>query len=115
MSRILLPVLLLLGGCFSAPNTQPLADGVAAMDSIHEQEQLILEKLVAYGVANQMPADTAAVYRVAMAKRARDFERIRLASLMAIAELADIPLSELLTAVERGATIYLNSRQEPRP
>lgn len=101
---ILLPLALV--SCFSGPDVQALADGVAAMDQIHQRDVLTVEKVIGYGASKGMPAETQAVFRQDLAANSRDFERVRLAMLTAIAELANLDLSTLLNAIERGAAVY---------
>lgn len=101
-------LLLLLCGCglFESSNTQPLTDAITAMDAEFQKQQIASRKLIEFGENNGMSQAVAGQYRFAFDDIGRAFDRIRYKALAAVAELGQVPLSEILASAETAVVTF---------
>lgn len=102
---ILLPLLFSLSSCgfLQAADVDPVVEGVHGLDAKYQELRGGMQKLLNYGLNNGMPMATWQVYQQFVEERTTDFERLRIATLAACADLGDVSLTEVLAAAQTSA------------
>lgn len=102
---ILLPLLFSLGACgiFQAADVTPVVGGVHGLDAKYQELRGGMQKLLNYGQNNGMPTATLQVYQQFIDERTTDFERLRVATLAACADLGEVTLAEVFAAAQESA------------
>lgn len=102
---VVFPLLLALAACgiFATPEVEPVVTGVHGMDAKYQELRGGFVKLLTYGQNNGMPQATWQVYMQFIDERTSDFDRTRVATLAALADLGDVTLAEIFAAAEESA------------